>query len=97
MFRNDVINQSKALAGTLLLLFGTIQDKRTVGQQLRDLARIHLAMGVTTEMFSAFGDSLLFSMEKSLEEKWTPRVAKSWQKTYQMVIFFFKKKKLKKN
>eukprot|EP00123_Amoebidium_parasiticum_P004193 comp15475_c0_seq1/m.12461 comp15475_c0_seq1/g.12461 ORF comp15475_c0_seq1/g.12461 comp15475_c0_seq1/m.12461 type:complete len:398 (-) comp15475_c0_seq1:32-1225(-) len=85
MFKNDVLHQGKALAGTLSLIFKCLGNVDEISDQLKSLSKLHVAIGVTPQMFDAFGEALVFAMKERLGEEWNEMTEQAWRSSYRAV------------
>ena len=62
-----------------------IQDPHAWVPRLRDAAHHHVRFDVSSEMYAAMGESLLFALEQRLGDRLSPAAAAAWSKAYNFI------------
>ena len=65
---------------TTLNLLGP--DFELLTEILEDLGRKHEGFGVKTEMYANMGDAVMFMLEQTLGDDFTPAKRAAWKETY---------------
>ena len=60
-------------------------DYETLEEILTDLGKRHVGYGVKAHYFPFMGKAIMFAMEETLGDKWTPETQAAWNEVYQDV------------
>ena len=71
-----------AAMATLAIVVNGLSDMEKILPAAQDLAARHVAYGVTPKHYQPVGEALLWTLEKGLEDAWTPAVAEAWATAY---------------
>ena len=82
MFKGDMDDQGTKLMATLAIVVNGLSDMEKILPAAQDLAARHVAYGVTPKHYQPVGEALLWTLEKGLEDAWTPAVAEAWATAY---------------
>lgn len=85
MFKDDIDAQAGKLMDTLSLAIATLRDPPALVEMLDSLARRHVSYGVRQEHYEQVGAALLWTLEKSLGDGYTPEVKTAWTELYKAV------------
>src|SRR6187399_2973487 len=79
LFRNNPRqDQEKMLTDVLVKVMDHLEDEPWLVDQLGALGQKHVDYGVTEEMYSWVGASLLEALEQVAAEEWTSELAAAW-------------------
>ena len=82
MFLNDMTEQGMRFMSTLALIVQHLDDPQELRPYLEKLAQGHAAFGVKHEHFHPMGQALIWSMQKTLGEKFSEGATAAWQAAY---------------
>lgn len=77
--------QGKKLFTSLVLTIDSLRKPELLAQTLRGLGTRHIKYGVLPQHYPMIGNSLLKSLESSLEHAWTGDVKQAWVDAYTAV------------
>src|SRR5215813_14583204 len=85
LFPNDMERQHLKLTDMIAAIVGAL-DKREIFQSIiRHTGRQHAQFGVKSSHFVAFGDALIWSLEKQFGAAFTPELKEAWIELYRNV------------
>ena len=70
---------------SLAMVVNSLGDFNTVVPAARDLAKRHVAYGVTPEHYSLVGSALLWTLEQGLADEFTPALRAAWEAAYSAI------------
>jgi|SRR6185312_11994415 nitric oxide dioxygenase len=82
MFSNDIESQARKLMDTLAIAIGSLRDPSLLNRVLDGLAARHVGYGVRDEHYTKVGEALIWTLEKSLGDDFTPQVKSAWTSLY---------------
>ena len=82
LFRGDMNKQGRKLMSSLAMVVNSLGDFDTIVPIARDLAKRHVAYGVTPEHYLLIGSALLWTLEQGLGGEFTPEVRAAWEAAY---------------
>ena len=82
LFKNDMAAQSRKLMTILIHIIANLDDFQRVDNELRELARRHIAYHVKEEDYHFIGDALFWTLAQIEEIDWTPALADAWDAAY---------------
>lgn len=85
LFKGDMKLQGRMLMQMLATAVGGLDTVEKLLPALRDLGRRHVHYGVTEQDYGAVGETLLWTLEKGLGEKWDTEVKEAWTTAYQLL------------
>lgn len=86
LFRNNPRqDQEKMLTDMLVKVMDHLEDEPWLVGQLGALGRKHVDYGVTEEMYSWVGASLLEALEQVAAREWTAELAAAWTEAFQAI------------
>ncbi len=77
--------QGKKLFSSLVLTIDSLRKPEFLAETLRGLGTRHIKYGVLPQHYPMVGNSLLKSLESSLEHAWTDDVKQAWVEAYTAV------------
>jgi hemoglobin-like flavoprotein len=83
LFPEDMRKQSSRFMAKLAVLVGSIDRPDHLAALTGALARQHVEYGVQASHYPMVGAALLWALERSLGEDWTPEVATAWTGLYE--------------
>ncbi|MDP6707807.1 MAG: globin domain-containing protein [Alphaproteobacteria bacterium] len=85
MYRGDQKEQERKLASMLVWLIDGLDRMDDVKPMLQSLGCRHIAFGVRSKDYGAFGEVLMWTVAKFLDRAFTPEVAESWRSFYEEI------------
>jgi hemoglobin-like flavoprotein len=82
MFPADMTEQRRKLMATLAAVVNGLGNLESVLPAASALAKRHVSYGARAEHYPVVGAALLWTLEKGLEDGWTPEVAEAWTAAY---------------
>lgn len=82
LFRGDMDTQGRKLMSSLAMVVNSLGDFNTVVPAARDLAKRHVAYGVTPEHYSLVGSAMLWTLEQGLADEFIPALRAAWEAAY---------------
>lgn len=87
LFKNTSMEvQSEKLYESLILLVENLRNPELLASVLKPLGKAHVGYGVNTSHYPIIGKCLLDTLEKYLNDAWTPEVKKAWEETLNAVV-----------
>jgi hemoglobin-like flavoprotein len=85
LFKRDMGEQSPMLIAALIFMVKGLKNLGTIVPVMEQLAVRHVDFGVKAEHYKAFGEALLWTLEKDLGADFTPLVKAAWTEAYKTV------------
>lgn len=85
MYRGDRKEQERKLAGMLDMIVNALDQVDNIKPALWNLGRRHVTYGVRAKDYQAFGEVLMWTLEKFLYTTFTPEVEDSWRAFYEHI------------
>jgi nitric oxide dioxygenase len=85
MFPDDMLEQRRKLMAMLAAVVKGLGNLEQVLPAASALAKRHVSYGTKARHYSVVGAALLWTLEKGLEDGWTPEVADAWGAAYGML------------
>jgi nitric oxide dioxygenase len=85
LFKPDMEEQKVKLMGMLTFIVDNLLQLEALIPAIQALALRHREYGVRPEYYEPVGEALLWALEQSLGEKFTPEVRAAWQSVYTML------------
>ncbi len=82
LFKNDMKDQGRNLTAMMSVAVGALSRPERITVAVRELGRRHVAYGVKPRHYEVVATALLWMLEKSLGEAFTPEVRDAWSSTY---------------
>ena len=82
LFRGDMRRQGSRFMAKLAILVGSIDRPDQLAALGGALARQHVEYGVQAAHYRIVSAALLWALEQTLGEEWTPEVASAWTGVY---------------
>jgi hemoglobin-like flavoprotein len=82
LFKIDLREQGRKLIGMIGLAVTGLNDLATLVPAVADLGRRHAGYGVRPEHYDTVGAALLWTLERGLEDAFTPEVKDAWTAAY---------------
>ena len=80
--RNSPGAQNKMFAQKLVAIVDNLDDPAWLQRELRTLAEVHRAFGVTAKMYPWVGDALVATLRDACGDAWTDAAEASWRAAY---------------
>ncbi len=85
LFKNDLKEQGRNLTAMISVAAGSLGRAERIVLALRELGRRHQAYGVQPQHYETVAAALLWALEKSLGEAFTPEVRGAWTEAYRLL------------
>ena len=85
LFPRDMKRQLNKLMDMIAALVGPLDQRDLFESLIHQSGRQHAGLGVTASQYAAFGEALLWSMERHLGATFTPDVKEAWRALYALV------------
>ena len=85
MFRSDMAGQGMQFMSTLGVILQHLDDPQALRPHLEHLAQGHAAYGVKPEHFRLMGQALIWTMRKTLGERFPEGAAAAWETAYELL------------
>ena len=82
LFKGDLKEQGRKLMGMIGLAVTGLNDLSNLVPAVADLGRRHAGYGVKPEHYDTVGTALLWTLERGLEDAFTPDVKDAWTAVY---------------
>ncbi|KJE94249.1 hypothetical protein CAOG_04918 [Capsaspora owczarzaki ATCC 30864] len=82
VFGHDMVRQGKSLSSILTGMLEFVVHPKKLQSQVKRLAHMHVGLGVTPDMFEAFGFSLLYTIRVRIGSAWNQQIERVWVDTY---------------
>ena len=77
--------QRLKLMDMIAALVGTLDQKEMFQSLIRHSGRVHAGFGVSPAQYSAFGEALIWSLERQFGASFTPELKEAWGSLYVVV------------
>ncbi|MDX1995754.1 MAG: globin family protein [bacterium] len=81
----DMAAQGMKLMQTLGVAVRALHDLDSLRPFLLDLGQRHIGYGVSQEQYAAVGAALLWMLEQSLGDEFTPELHQAWDSAYRLI------------
>lgn len=85
LFPAQLAEQGTELMAAIGLAVARLEEPSDIAPCLEDLSRRHVGYGLRTGHYVTMGDALIWTLEQSLAEDFTPRVKEAWTAVYQLL------------
>jgi hemoglobin-like flavoprotein len=85
LFSNDLEKQQLKLMDTLAAIVGTLDQREICQSIISHTGRKHAEFGVQRSHFVAFGDALIWGLQRQFGPKFTPEMQQAWIVLYDAV------------
>ena len=85
LFSSDMERQYLNLMNMLAAIVGALDERQLFQSIIHQSGAQHARFGVSTRHFTAFGDALIWSLEKQFGAEFTPELRKAWVALYSLV------------
>jgi hemoglobin-like flavoprotein len=82
LFRNDMERQRLKLMDMLAALVGALDQQELFQSLIKHSGRQHAGFGVRPSHYVAFGEALLWSLEREFGTSFTPELREAWRALY---------------
>jgi hemoglobin-like flavoprotein len=86
LFKGDIEEQGRKLMTMLRVVIAGLDRLETLLPAIQQLGARHHGYGVQAEHYATVAAALLWTLERSLGEHWTPEVASAWVSAYQLLV-----------
>lgn len=81
----DMTEQGRKMMQTIATAVGAVYTLDAIAPEMEALGKRHIAYGVTAEQYDHIGDALIWAMEQSLGEDFSPETSAAWKKVYALI------------
>lgn len=81
----DTEEQGERVLRMLALIVNTLQDVKAFDSTMKAMGQRHVGYGVKKEHYQTFGDALLWALDKSLGDAFTPAMHEAWRTAYTLM------------
>jgi hemoglobin-like flavoprotein len=85
LFKNDTAMQGAKLMRAVGALVDALQEPSWTSPMLHELGKRHLDYGVRPGHYVTFGEALLWTLEQSLGDDFTPAMKEAWHALYRLL------------
>jgi hemoglobin-like flavoprotein len=85
LFRNDMERQQLKLMDMIAALVGALDQRELFQSLITHSGRQHAELGVQPSQYAAFGEALIWSLERQFGASFTPELRDAWSELYAMV------------
>lgn len=85
LFKHDLNSQGMKLMQMIGTAVGSLDNLDALTPAIQDLGRRHVGYGVKQEQYAIVGSALLWTLEQTLGEQFTPEVLDAWSAVYQFL------------
>lgn len=85
LFACDMRQQGRKLMQMLALSVVGLDTPRTLISTIQELGQRHVGYGVTIRDYGAVGEALLYALQMTLGEDWTPDLNVAWLTFYEFI------------
>ena len=85
MFPDEMESQQRKLMDTIAVLVGALDSPEMFHSTASPIGRWHVQLGVTASHLAAFGDALLWTLERHFASSFTPELRQAWAALYEAV------------
>lgn len=82
LFKGDMKEQGRKLMATLGTVVAGLDNLGPILPVASALAKRHVDYGVKAEDYAVVGEALLWTLEKGLDEAWSPEAKAAWTAAY---------------
>jgi hemoglobin-like flavoprotein len=85
LFGNDMERQRLKLMDMLAALVGALDQQELFQSLIKHSGRLHAGFGVQPSQYTAFGEALIWSLERQFGPSFTPELREAWCLLYAIV------------
>ena len=85
LFHNDMERQRLKLMDMLAALVGALDQQELFQSLIKNSGRLHAGFGVLPSQYTAFGEALIWSLERQFGASFTPELREAWRVLYATV------------
>lgn len=85
MFGTDMRAQGRKFRDMLHVIVENLDDRDLLVRSLQECGQRHAGYGVHAEHYALVGTALLWALQQTLNERYTPEVAQAWAALYHLV------------
>jgi hemoglobin-like flavoprotein len=85
LFKNDLKEQGRNLTAMMSVAIASLSQPERILTAVRQLGRRHAAYGVQPHHYTVVGTALLWALETTLGEAFTPEVESAWTDVYRLL------------
>ena len=90
LFRHNIHEQSLKLMSTLKMAVESLEQTKEILGVLQSLGRRHIQYGVKEEHYDTVGTALLWALEQSLGDDFSPSAHTAWSELYSQIADIMK-------
>ena len=85
VFRNDMERQRLKLMDMIAALVGALDQQELFQSMIKHSGRLHAGFGVQPSQYVAFGEALIWALERQFGTAFTPELKEAWRALYATV------------
>lgn len=85
LFKGDLKQQAHMLLTSIGMAVNSLGSPNSLTEKLRDLGGRHIGYGVQPRDFDTFSAALMWTLEQSLADAWTPEVHAAWIEAFEAI------------
>jgi hemoglobin-like flavoprotein len=85
LFPNDMERQRLKLMDMIAALVGALDQRELFQSLIKHSGRLHASFGVQPSQYVAFGDALIWALERQFGPTFTPELREAWRALYAIV------------
>ena len=85
LFKGDLTHQGRMLMSMLHASVSGLSNLGALLPVVRQLGARHVAYGVRDEDYATVGSALLWTLEQTLGDKFTPQILRAWTTAYELL------------
>ena len=78
LFKGDLKQQAHMLMTSIGMAVNSLDDPESLAPQMRELGARHVGYGTQPRDFDTFSAALMWTLEQSLADDWTPEMHEAW-------------------
>lgn len=82
LFERDHAEQAMQFIQVLAYIVSNLRASEQLLPMVRDLGRRHASYGVVQAHYAPFRQALLATLQRRLQDQWTPELADAWRATF---------------
>ncbi len=85
LFKGDIRQQASMLLTSIGMAVKSLSAGDTLTAAMHDLGSRHIGYGVQPTDYDTFSAALMWTLEQSLADEWTPEVHQAWITTFETI------------
>lgn len=85
LFKGDLRQQANMLITSIGMAVHSLGSPSTLAEKMRELGGRHVGYGVQPSDFDTFSAALMWTLEQTLADEWTPEVHAAWIDAFEAI------------